>query len=172
MTLRLIPNKANLLWLEDRESTASKELGEAKRLGCQVQVRADPREIMGLLEEELGCDCDPKRLEELRIVFVIDVMIAGLNDLSSLGIKHSETHGGLNGGYVFVDRILRAETSPYRYRPVFFLSERQLTPDLKEDLQYLCDRTDRDGTRHGRVEYLRKFDSKELNRFKLFLESI
>jgi hypothetical protein len=99
-------------------------------------------------------------------------MIAGLTDLSSLGIQNSETHGGLNGGYVFVDRILRAETSPYRYRPVFFLSERELTDDLNNDLQYLRDRKDHDATRHGRVEFLRKFNAAELKRFISLLETI
>ena len=172
MTRRLPRDKVNLLWLEDRVSTAIVELDQARKLGCQVHVRGHPGELIALLEEESDGNCEPKQLEELRVAFVIDVMIAGMIDLSSFGIEHSETHGGLNGGYVFVDRILRAETSPYRYRPVFFLSEREYTEDLREDVQYLIDRKDPDGTAHGRVEFLRKFDPKELSRFKSFLEDI
>jgi len=65
MTARLSPDKVNLLWLEDRESTARIELGEARKLGCQVHVRAHPGELMAILEEEFESNCEPKRLEEL-----------------------------------------------------------------------------------------------------------
>jgi hypothetical protein len=172
MTIRLVRGQPNLLWLEDRQSTARIELGEAKKLGCQIQVRGHPAEMMALLEEELGRDHTPEILDELRVAFVIDVMIAGLLDLSAFGIQGSETHGGLNGGYVFVDRVLRHRISSYRFRPVCFLSERELTPDLVEDLQYLRDRVDLDGRSHGHVDYIRKFNSQELARFKSFLGTL
>jgi hypothetical protein len=108
-------------------------------------------------------------LDNLRIAFIIDVMIAGLLNLEGLDMEDSDTHGGLNGGYVFADRVLRKEDSSFRYRPVCFLSERQLTRDLEEDVQYLRNRSDTDGRPHGSIEYIRKRSSNELGRFKKFL---
>ena len=161
-----------LIWLEDRDSTATIELGLARQLGCHIELRAHPIEIIALLDEEFGHAHDLKLLDNLRIAFVVDVMIAGLLDLSSLGIEHSDTHGGLNGGYVFVDRVLRNTGSSWRYRPICFLSERQLTQDLEEDLNYLRQRRDSDGTLHGDIEFMRKYSANELERFKRFLVSL
>jgi hypothetical protein len=173
MTSRLSQDRPNLLWLEDRETTAHVELDAAKRAGCEVHVRAHPVEIMAFLQEEFGDDPDPQRLDALRLVFVIDIMIAGMMDLSGLGIQHSETYGGLNGGYVFVDRVLREAACVYRFRPVWFVTERELTGDLVEDLQYLRDKSDPEGGRpHGEVEYIRKRNSAELEKFKSLLGKI
>lgn len=161
----------NILWLEDRHQTASAELREVGRLGYTVVLRAHPLELMAFLEERLGKAYSHDRCAALRLVFIVDVMIAGLY-LPDLGIEPSGMGGGLNGGYVFVDRILRRPGSPHRFCPVFFLSERQLTPDLQEDLNYLRERRDEDGTAHGTVEYIRKYDSAELDRFRAFIRKL
>jgi hypothetical protein len=172
MSARFLQDRANLLWLEDRDTTARTEIGEARKLGYEIHVRGQPIEIVALLTEELGLDCKPEQLDELRIAFVVDVMITGLFDLSSLGIPYSDTSGGLNGGYVFVDRYLRAKDSPYRQRPVCFLSERELTTDLEGDLDVLRNKADSNGKKHGSVEYIRKFNSAELERFQKFLGTL
>ncbi len=171
MTAKFLLDRPNLIWLEDRESTAVVEVGEARRVGCAIHLRANPAEIVALMEEELGTAPAPDMIEKLRLAFIIDVMIAGLLDLKQLGVKHSETNGGLNGGYVFTDRVLRDAASPYCFRPVAFLSERELTNDLKEDLNYLRDRTDDKGKPHGKIYYFQK-SSEGLEKLKSFLRTL
>jgi hypothetical protein len=170
MTAIFLPDRPNLIWLEDLESTAVVELGEAKRVGA-VHVRANPVEIVALLEEVLGATPEPEEIAKFRMAFIIDVMIAGLLDLSQLGVRQSETNGGLNGGYVFTDRVLRDANSHYRFLPVAFLSERELDKDLVEDLDYLRDRRDDDGSPHGAIHYFQK-GSKGLAQFKTFLNTL
>jgi hypothetical protein len=165
---KFVNDRPNLLWLEDRESTARAEIEYAKRHQFQVHLYADPREMMAVLGEEFGDPANPDRLSAYRIAFIIDLMLAGLLDLRTLGVEgNSETNGGMNAGYVFADRVLRREGSPFSKLPICLLSERTMDRNLAEDLEYL---RKREGS--GTIEFVKKFESSSFLKFQVFLRSL
>jgi hypothetical protein len=158
-------DRANLFWLEDRQSTARAELDFAQRIGAAVYLSPTPDQLQVEAEERLGNSLTPEALRDFRVGFVIDIMIPGLLSLAALNRPDLTTNGGRNAGYIFVDQILRAKDSPFRECPVCLLSERQLDSQLKSDIAYTNQRGG------PAILFVRKF-SPDFSEFQAFIRSL
>ena len=126
-----------LVWLEDREKSVDYFHLHAIDGGCEVEMFASPQELVEYLEEEFGSPPDPARLSRVKLGFVIDLMLLGVTDLRGIGIAETSTTGGVFAGYVFVDRYLKDPSRRYSQHPVCFLTERELTTELRSKLSFL-----------------------------------
>jgi hypothetical protein len=93
------------------------------------------------------------------LVFIIDIMLPGVNDLNAINVSNAPTGSGNRAGQVLVDRYLRSRESRFRMRPVLFLTERTIEPELREEVEALA----RDGA--GPVAILQKYVDEDLMAF-------
>jgi CheY-like chemotaxis protein len=139
-----------ILWLEDRSRTAPAYELALRHSSLNHLILGTMGDVDAYLEDAP----DPKDL-----VFIIDIMFPGVNDLSSLKIYNAPTDAGNWAGHVFVDRYLRAATSRFRQCPVLFLTERMIDDDLKEAVEALANRG------AGPVTILHKYSEGDLEMF-------
>jgi hypothetical protein len=156
----------NIIWLEDRRDTIAqyKQLAEKAEIKCRIF--STPAEVIAFLTDILGPDLPAEGFEELRIGFVVDLMLFGVSDLRSLGVENASTGKGIHAGYVFVDRVLRARGSKYVSRPVCFLTERLIDEELTRDIKALAERGG------GAIDIVRKYDDGYLPQFRGFLKRL
>ena len=143
-----------LFWLEDREQTVMPHLTKLKTLNLQPTLHPTPTSLKYVLEDYAD------ELNAQPSAIVVDIMLHGIHDLTDIGIENSNTSSGVHTGYIFVDRFLRKTGSPYFRVPVCFLTEREITPELSEEIQYIRERPD-----SGPVEILKKYSDNDLERF-------
>lgn len=139
-----------ILWLEDRETTALSYISELDRSGLASHLVGTIQEFATFLED--GADIND-------LVFVIDIMLPGVNDLNAINVSNAPTGSGNRAGQVLVDRFLRNRDSQYRMRPVLFLTERTIEPELREEVEALA----RSGA--GPVAILQKYVDEDLMAF-------
>jgi hypothetical protein len=126
-----------LFWLEDQASSAVPFITLARAAGCRPFVRATPEELVALLDSSFGSPVDPKKLATFRLGFVIDLRIYGVLDLRRVGIDNVPTRGGYDVGYKFVECYLLDPKHGYSNCPICFLTERDLTSELRSDIDSL-----------------------------------
>lgn len=139
-----------ILWLEDRDTTALSFIHEIKASGLKSFMVGTIEQFVTFLEDEPGLD---------DLVFVIDIMLPGVNDLNAIGISNALTGSGNRAGQVLVDRFLRAPDSRYLSSPVLFLTERDIEAPLREEVEALT----RNGA--GPVAILQKYVDEDLRAF-------
>jgi hypothetical protein len=151
-----------LFWVEDRPDTVNLQERVLKKAGIKYYMFGTPVELMGVLDDVLQAIS----LDRIRIGFVIDLMLFGVNDLRSFNIDDAPTGNGIHAGYVFADRVLRSPSSRFLQKPICFLTERMLDQQLRDDVGKLEKR----GGAH--VDLMQKFKDEELPKFQEFLKRI
>lgn len=155
-----------LVWLEDRQDTVVPYLKFVKSdLDVNFKIFATPVVFSRFLEESYSED--EEKVALLRFVFVVDIMMPGVTDLSNIGIEHAPTLYGNHTGYVFVDRYLRRNGSVWQNVPVCFLTERSRdgSPNgIDANVAQLNERG------QGPVDICRKYDQAEFDRFKTLMK--
>jgi hypothetical protein len=152
-----------LFWIEDRPDTVGSQMSMLNQADIPYHMYGTPLELTTALDDLLR-DAD---IEPLRIGFVIDIILFGVQDLRSLGILDAPTGNGVHAGYVFVDRFLRAKNSRFINKPVCFLTERDLDDrELKQDIGRLQARS------NGPIEIIQKYKDEELPKFQSFIKKI
>lgn len=149
-----------LFWLEDKQETVSPHLAKLSMLGITPHLHPTPTSLKYFLEDhkdEIGTK---------PAVIIVDIMLHGIDDLTSIGIENSNTSSGVHTGYIFADRFLRAEASPYFKVPVCFLTERDITEELVAEVNYLRDRPE-----SGPVEILKKYNDDDVEKFVGFVKT-
>mgnify|MGYP001802091050 CR=1 FL=1 len=106
-----------IVWLEDRIQTIGPELEYLKKREIKPMVLPTVVAFVDYLEEMAAEGAPAPRL------FVLDVMIHGVHDLLGIGIRDAPTFQGTKTGYVFADRVLRKEDSPWRDTRIVFYTE-------------------------------------------------
>ncbi len=146
-----------IVWLEDRKETIRAQLIQLDKKSIPYTILPSPATFKQYIEEE------EDNIINRSVIFVIDIMLHGINDLRSIGIDHAPTLAGNHTGFVFVDRFLRATNSKWKRIPVCFLTERDADGGLDRDVNSLGNKGD------GAVEICRKYSDGELNRFLALL---
>jgi hypothetical protein len=152
-----------LFWIEDRPVTVAAQTSVLRQAEIPYYMYGTPLELTLALDDLLK-DTD---VDNLRIGFIIDIMLFGVSDLRSLGILDAPTGNGVHAGYVFVDRFLRTRKSRFIRKPVCLLTERDLDDrQLKHDISKMQMRSS------GTIEIIQKYKHEELPKFDAFLKSI
>ena len=125
-----------IVWLEDRRDTVVALLPMFARKNLEYQMLGKPATFVNFLDEM----SDKIIGEGRQPVFLIDIMMHGVSDLSEIGLLNAPTMSGNHAGYVFVDRYLRSADSKWSNVPVCFLTEREIDEQLVEDVKHLNDR--------------------------------
>lgn len=139
-----------LFWLEDQPQTVADQIEYARNRGFEVEMYSKPFTLVQALESSpvvLGRIFEQQEmasvLEKSAIplgdlvknatsAIVIDIMLFGVRDLSTIEIWDSDTDEGYEAGWVFLDLFVRHIGSPYLELPVLVLSFRPLDPDHEE----------------------------------------
>lgn len=150
-----------ILWLEDRNDTIRLPQKELSNLQIQIEVVATPLMFVTYLND------NKSRLLEIigsqkQLLFIIDIMLHGILDLTSVGVMNAPTLSGNHTGYVFGDRFLRSRESLWRAVPIVFLTERGLDSGLKDDVQRLIKKGG------GPVELMQKYVQTDLDKLVTF----
>jgi hypothetical protein len=150
-----------IFWVEDRPDTVEVQVKDLKNANIQFYMFGTPSELVSALNDEL----EGKNVDNLRLAFVIDIMLFGVLDLRTLGILDAPTSNGLHAGYVFADRFFRSKESRYIKKPICFLTEREIDRELKQDVETLA-------TKGGDVHIVRKYVDEELVKFRQFIKTL
>lgn len=154
-----------LVWLEDRRDTIVPYLNFVKsELNIEVRIFATPKVFCTFLADSFGEEVSEDRIKEM--IFLVDIMMPGVTDLSDLGIENAPTLYGNHTGYVFADRYLREEGSIWSRIPICFLTERSVDDNPNGIDANVNALRERGG---GPVEICRKYDQAEFERFKTFV---
>lgn len=141
---------AVILWLEDRPSTA-RSYAQALRAGGLEYL------VVGTVEEFAAYVSELDNPSGL--VFMIDVMLPGVSDLSTIGVPGVLTGSGSRAGIVFVERFLRARDSRFRKCPIIFLTERFVDQEFRKEIESLA------RTGSAPVSILQKYAEADLEKF-------
>jgi len=151
-----------IIWLEDRESTIRLLRNRLTGMGnIKLEILSSPGAYKVFLEEQYPNGLDEKR----KPLLLIDIMLHGVRDLSSIGIKNAPTLNGKHAGYVFADRFLCAKNSPWKGCRICFVTERDIDQDLISDIEQLQSKTD------APVEILAKYDDNDFKKFQRIVDT-
>lgn len=145
-----------IVWLEDRMQTVASERIAFERERLDFEILPSPSAVMSLIDID---DLKPS-------VFLIDIMLHGVRDLSDLNVKDAPTLSGNHAGYVFADRVLRSPESVLADVPICFLTERTLEKSLLSDVEAL----DRRGP--AAVKIFRKYHQNDLEALLQYLRDL
>lgn len=146
-----------IIWLEDRESTIRLLKKKLTNMGeIQLEILSSPGAYKAFLEEKYPEGLKGKR----KPLLLIDIMLHGVRDLSSIGIKNAPTLNGKHAGYVFADRFLCSKESLWRGCQICFVTERDIDSDLLSDINRLKKKS---GTS---VEILAKYSDSDFQKFQ------
>lgn len=147
--------KPMIIWLEDRRDTVVAFEPMLQRKNFKYEMLPKPAAFVTYLKENFE---GLANTDSVRPVFLIDIMLHGVMDLSEIGLANAPTMSGNHTGYVFVDRYLRRPESPWAEIPVCFLTERDIDERLRGDIEYLRNR------RQGPVEVFSKYSAEEADK--------
>lgn len=139
-----------IVWLEDRRSTVLDFERALEEAGLRYLILGSVDEVATYLDD--GAEID-------NLVFVVDIMLPGVADLTSIGVQNAPTGKGNRAGQVFVERYLRQPSSAYLACPVFFLTERLVDDELRNEVKGI----ERPGT--APVKIFQKYSQAELGAF-------
>jgi CheY-like chemotaxis protein len=145
-----------IIWLEDRIRTVSAARIYFEREGLKFEILPSPSAVMELINQD---GLKPT-------VFLIDIMLHGVRDLSELGVKNASTLSGTHAGYVFADRVLRAPGSNFADIPICFLTERTFEESLLLDVDALKKRGP------AEVKIFQKYHQGDLEKLVRFLREL
>jgi hypothetical protein len=140
-------------WLEDRPRTVEPQLRILKDMGINHFMFDTPAELLAALNDAYG----DKDLSQSRIAFLLDMMLFGVD---------AHIGSNINAGYIFAERILRAEKSRFLNNPICFLTEHFIDEDLKKDVSALAAKGG------APVQIVRKYSDNDRERFLAFLKQI
>lgn len=140
-----------IVWLEDRVVTVANHVQKIKSIGIPHLIFSSPGEVKEYVEENIG--------NAHKMIFVVDIMLHGVHDLSDIGIPNSPTLSGNHAGYVFADRYLRTQGEPLSLAPICFLTERNIDGKLAQDINQLRNKAG------GPTEIFQKYKQNQLNSF-------
>jgi len=144
-----------IIWLEDREGTIMMHRALLDQLGLEYALWATPATFVSYL----GSECEILLAMRPPPIFIIDIMLYGIKDLSIIKITDAPTLKGNHAGYVFADRYLRSNESKWAKFPLCFLTERDIDGDLAGDIDLLRKRN------QGPIKILRKYSQEDLETF-------
>ncbi len=114
-----------ILWIEDLENSVADQKVWCEQKGFKVKIVNHPARFAQYLT---------KYLKEIQLI-VVDIMLAGINNLTTIGIPDSDTLGGKEAGWELVRRLLRADpSSEYASIPVLIVSARMKSERDKGDI--------------------------------------
>ncbi|XOF32731.1 MAG: hypothetical protein ACL93V_11940 [Candidatus Electrothrix sp. YB6] len=115
----------HILWIEDLEHSVADEKCWCESQGFLVKMVNHPARFAEYLE---------RNKENIRLL-ILDIMLAGVNNLKTIGVCDSDTLGGREAGWELVRRFLRSEPkSPYAKIPVLIVSARMKSERDDEDI--------------------------------------
>ena len=103
-----------IIWLEDRPDTITPLKIFCEREHFRVELVSTPPAFYDKLCDSAG---------GIALV-VVDIMLYGVNDLSSIDMQDAYTDNGINAGWIILQRLLRAAETDEKIRkiPVLVLS--------------------------------------------------
>lgn len=117
--------KKQILWIEDLENSIADEKRWCERHGFEVKIVNHPARFVEFLERDI---------ENIKLI-VIDIMLAGVNNLKTIGIFDSDTLGGREAGWELIRHFLRSEPeSVYAKIPVLIVSARMKSDTDEDDI--------------------------------------
>lgn len=140
-----------IVWLEDRIVTVANHVQKLKSAGIPYLIFSSPGEVKEFVEENIA--------DAAKMIFIIDIMLHGVHDLSDIGIPNSPTLSGNHAGYVFADRYLRTHCEPLSAAPICFLTERNIDGKLAQDITQLKNKAG------GPTEIFQKYKQAQINSF-------
>jgi hypothetical protein len=146
-----------IVWLEDRVNSVITFKRELETSGLPFQILSSIAEVVTFLDDEPEVE---------QMVFVVDIMLAGVEDLRSIQIADAPTGKGNWAGQVFVQRYLRAPGSRFLGCPVLFLTEREVDEQLERDIFSI------ETPGNGRVEIYKKYSQADLAPFLTMLSGL
>ncbi len=99
-----------VIWVEDRRDTIIEGIRICKDNSLKVVLCEKPHSLLERLREYKG---------QISLI-VLDIMLDGVHNLDSIGIRDASTDDGYNAGWVILDRLLRpeeADIQQYRMEP-------------------------------------------------------
>jgi len=117
--------KKRILWIEDLEHSVADQKHWCEQKGFEVTMVNHPARFVEYLDDYL---------QELKLI-VVDIMLAGINNLNTIGISGSDTLGGKEAGWELVRLLLRTDpVSEYSRIPVLIVSARMKSDRDNDDI--------------------------------------
>lgn len=144
-------SKNIIVWLEDRDDTVREQFKYCESLGYEIQHVKMPHTLLSRVKEFH---------DQIKLI-IIDVLLYGVNDLSTVGIDGCDTELGLSAGWVILDKILRpSPDDPIPEHilqidtsiPVLVTS----TPSVSNEHKQLISNILKRDPNAGRIEYIEK----------------
>lgn len=143
-----------IIWLEDRVETIKTQVATIrKRLDIEPLILPTPASVKIYLEEEFANGDGARQAP----IFLIDLMLHGIMDLSDIGILNAPTLAGNHTGYVFADRFLLGRESQWKNCNICFVTERDIDEELEDDIDHLRNKN------YNEIKIFRKYSDDDFD---------